>query len=155
MASFVSIQDVVSAAVEIEKRGYAFYRSAKKHTKIQELADFFDFMAAEEKKHEAIFTAMLDRVGQLSLPAGSTEAEYLAYVGLLLDSHSLFVPQAEKRALEDPIGQAMALEKDTILFFMGMKNLVPAAEHAHVQACIEEEKKHLRLLAEKAKEMKL
>ncbi len=148
MASFVNAADIISAAVEIECRGHAFYVRAANEAQEQEDKDFFTFMAKEEQRHEKIFQAMLQRVGGLSLPAGSTEPEYLEYVDLLLNSHSLFMAEQQELLQQHPLMQAMYFEKDTILFFTAMRRMVPEAEAVHIEACIEEEQKHLRLLAE-------
>ena len=50
MASFISAKDAVSAAVEIEKRGYAFYCSVRDKASDAEDREFFAFMAEEEKR---------------------------------------------------------------------------------------------------------
>ncbi len=148
MASFVNAADVIAAAVEIERRGHGFYVSAASGAAEQEDRDFFTFMAKEEQRHEKIFQAMLQRVGGLSLPAGSSAPEYLEYVDILLNSHSLFMPEQQELLRDRPLMQAMYFEKDTILFFNAMRHMVPESEIPHIQACIEEEQKHLRLLAE-------
>jgi rubrerythrin len=147
MASFVKAADIITAAVEIERRGRNLYESARKHAASPDDAAFFAFMAEEEKRHEAVFAAMLPRLGGLELPPGSEEEEYLRYVSDLLDSHSLFMPGLEGRVAADPLHAAISMEKDTILFFQAMKKLVPPAEQGAVSACEDEEKKHLRMLS--------
>ena len=42
---------------------------------------------------------------------------------------------------------AMGFEKDTIMFFLEMREFVPEGERKYIQACIDEERTHLRLLA--------
>jgi hypothetical protein len=54
-----------------------------------------------------------------------------------------------KEALET----AMGFEKDTIMFFLEMREFVPDGEKKHIQACIDEERSHLRLLAGNAAEI--
>ncbi len=151
MASFTSAADVISSAVEIERRGFIFYQQAADAADQPEDKDFFTFMAKEEKRHEKIFEAMLKRAGGLELPAGSDEAEYLEYVDLLLDNHCLFLPDQQKALRENPLHQAMTLEKDTILFFLAMRRFVAPSEVPHIDECIEEEQRHIRLIAEHAK----
>ena len=151
MASFTNAADVIASAVEIERRGFAFYEQAAAAADQPEDKEFFTFMAKEEKRHEKIFEAMLARAGGLELPAGSDEAEYLEYVDLLLNNHAMFLPDQQKTAQDNPLRQAMAFEKDTILFFAGMRRLVDPSEQPHIDACIEEEQRHLRLIAEHAK----
>lgn len=149
MAGFVKAADVAAAAVEIERRGREMYLCARKHAEGASDADFFTFMADEEKRHEDIFAAMLKRLGGLELPAGSSEDEYLEYAQALLDSHALFLPGFEKRVAKEPLDEAMRMEKDTILFFSAMRRLVPEAEQHAVDACIAEERKHLKMLSKR------
>lgn len=151
MASFTNAADVIAAAVEIERRGFAFYERAAARAEQKEDKDFFLFMAKEEKRHEKIFQEMLARAGGLELPAGSSEAEYLEYVDLLLDNHCLFLADQQEALRANPFREAMNFEKDTILFFSAMRRLVAPSETGRIEACIEEEQRHLRLIAEHAK----
>lgn len=146
MASFVYAADAAAAAVEIERRGYAFYKSAEENATHPSDKKFFAFMAEEERRHESVFEKMLERLGGVPLPADSTDEEYLTYVKGLLDSHSLFLPDKERKVLESPMQQALQFEKDTFLFFMEMEGLVPEAERVHVRLCADEERKHIKML---------
>lgn len=151
MASFVNAADAVAAAVEIERRGHAFYKSVGEKASEKDDKEFFAFMAQEEKRHEGIFAAMLKRLGSLELPAGSDDAEYLEYVKGLIDSHTLFMPNQEKRTLEAPLYQAMQFEKDTLIFFLELENMVPDSEKKSVRECADEERSHLRMLLKRVK----
>ena len=133
MASFVNAADAVAAAVEIERRGHAFYTQVQEKASVPDDKDFFAFMAGEEKRHEGIFEAMLKRMGGLPLPAGSDDAEYLEYVQGLLDSHTLFMPDQEKRMLESPLYQAMQFEQDTLIFFLELEKMVPDSDKHYVR----------------------
>ena len=149
MASFVNAADAVAAAVEIERRGHAFYLKVQEQASEPEDKEFFAFMASEEKRHEGIFSGILKRLGGLELPAGSSDGEYLAYVQALLDSHTLFMPGQTEAALGNPIHQAMQFEKDTLVFFIALEDMVPESEQKHVRECAEEEKRHLKMLAKR------
>ena len=151
MASFITVADIITAAVEIERRGHAFYNHASMNALEVEDKDFFTFMAKEELRHEKNFKKMLERTGGLELPAGTSDAEYLEYVHLLLNSHEMFLPEQQRNAATHPLNTAISFEKDTILFFTAMRRLVPDAEHAQIDLCITEEEKHLRLIAEYTK----
>ena len=151
MASFITVADIIASAVEIERRGHAFYTQAATTAPDMETQAFFTHMAQEELRHQAVFQAMLERTGGLQLPAGSSDADYLEYVAFLLDSHNMFLKDQQNEARSTPLRTALAFEKDTILFFSSMRRLVPDTEHAAIDACIAEEEKHIRLLAEHAK----
>ncbi len=146
MASFVNAADAVAAAVEIERRGREFYqRAAEKATNADDKA-FFAYMADEEKRHEGVFSGMLERLGGAILPTGSNDEEYLMYVHALLDSNSLFLPGQEERILAAPLHEAVQFEKDTLVFFLELEQMVPDSERADVRRCADEERKHLRIL---------
>ena len=147
MAGFVKAADIAAAAVEIERRGRDMYLAAQRGAGNTADAAFFAFMAEEEEGHEKFFSSMLQRLGGLALSTESSEAEYLEYLQLLLDSHALLLPGFEKRLASDPLAEAMRMEKDTILFFSAMKRLVPEAEQSAVESCIEEERRHLKMLS--------
>ncbi len=147
MASFVNAADIIAAAIEIERRGHDFYTRVQEKVESPKDKEFFAFMAEEEKRHEEIFLDMLMRIGGLRLPADSTDQEYLDYLTALLYHHSLFVPDLEQRMAEMPLHTAMQCEKDTLIFFIEMEDLVPEAEKAHVRACANEERSHLKMLA--------
>ena len=149
MASFVKAADAVAAAVEIERRGYAFYQKVREQAGNREDQEFFDFMAKEEQRHEGIFAAMLKRIGGLDLPAGSSDEEYLMYVQSLLDSHSLFMPEQAALAAVDPLYRAMQFEKDTLVFFIALEDMVPESERKFVRECADEEKRHMKMLAKR------
>lgn len=146
MASFVNAADAVAAAVEIERRGHSFYKGVEEKAASLEDKEFFAFMAGEEQRHETVFEAMLKRIGGLPLPAGSTDQEYQQYVQGLLDSHTLFVPNLQERALRAPLHEAVQFEKDTLLFFLELERMVPDAEKESVRKCANEERKHIRML---------
>lgn len=152
MAVFFQAAEIAEAAVSIEQKGQTFYTRAAQAAKNPDAKDFFLFFAKEEARHEDIFQQLKDRLGKIELPAWSTSEEYSTYLQALIDSHSIFSPDLEKRLAEagseaEAIRLAMGFEKDTILFFMEMRELVPDSEKKFVLQCIEEERSHLRQLA--------
>lgn len=154
MAQFFHASDIAKAAVEIEKKGQDFYARVAEKAKTEAIRELFMHLRGEEQKHEKTFSELLSRLGNVELPAWSTADEYAMYVDALIESHALFTGGlAEKYMAAAPddqsaIRMAMAFEKDTLLFFMEMKELVPESEKAFVQQCIDEERMHLRQLKE-------
>lgn len=152
MASFFHANEIAEAAVEIERKGQAFYLRVAARAKEEKTRALFDHLAKEEAKHEVIFANLKERLGEVELPAWSTEEEYMTYVDSLIASHTLFNEEFVDKFVEASddetaaIHMAMSFEKDTLLFFMEMKELVPATEKDAVQSCIEEERLHLRQL---------
>lgn len=151
MGSLISANDVLAAAVEIERRGHKFYMDAAAAAKGTPAGEFFAYMAGEEEKHEKIFAGMLSRIGGIELPPCSDGGEYLAYLQASLDTHLLFMNRLPEDA--DPFVLAVRFEKDTIMYFLAMLDMVPESEKVHVRQCIEEEKKHILLISKKRNEI--
>ncbi len=152
MAEFFKAAEIAEAAIRIEQQGQAFYKDAAEAARNQDAKDFFLYFAAEEARHEQIFREFQARMGEYDLPAWSTSEEYSAYLQALIDSHSIFSPDLKERLARagnetEAIRLAMGFEKDTILFFMEMRELVPDSEKRFVQQCIDEERSHLRKLS--------
>ena len=153
MAGIFKVNEIVSIAVEVEKRGEAFYKSMAEKAQDPNVKETLTYLAGEEVKHQKTFQDMLGKLSQMTLPAGSTEDEYWGYVNDLIDSHFLFNDALNRKMTAavstdtDALHLAMGFEKDSILFFTEMKGLVPSSEVSVIDACIQEEKTHLRKLA--------
>ncbi len=153
MAGIFTAADVLAAAQEIEQRGKVFYTRLAETAQDPSLANTFRFLAGEEEKHWQVFHAIAQRVGDVELPAWATEDEYVDYLTALINSHALFrLGDVETLrqfvgTREEALQTAMEFEKDTIVFFMEMREFVPEGEKATVQECVNEERRHLRLLA--------
>ena len=149
MAKFFKANEVATIAVEIEKKGREFYLRLEEAAKTEKTRELFHYLAVEETKHQGIFQALVDRLGDIELPAWATTDEYSSYIEGLIESHALFSDEAvEKRmaAMDDEkeaIRMAMSFEKDTLLFFIEMETFVPDSEKAAVRECAQEEKLHL------------
>lgn len=152
MAEFFSASDIVGTAIEIERRGRNVYTKAAAAATNPDVKRFLEFFAGEEARHQGIFEAMAGRVGKAEIPAGSNEDEYMDYVQALLDSHALFnggAPEKDLANAADAIAAielASRFEKDTILYFREMMDLLQPAEAKIVKQCLDEERGHLRQL---------
>ncbi|NDV25634.1 ferritin family protein [Desulfovibrio sp. JC010] len=155
MVTFFSANEVAELAMRIEQKGQAFYLLAADEAKDPAAKEFFEFFAEEESRHELFFRDMRDRIGSIEVPPGSDYEEYTQYVMALVDSHDVFnfdytaAFKDEAFNFEQAVRAAMRFEKDTILLFTELKKMVPDTERKFVEECIDEERKHLRMLAEK------
>lgn len=154
MAEFFKAAEIAEAAIRIEQQGQAFYRSAAESARHPDARDFFLYFAGEEARHEQVFRDLQSRMGDYDLPAWSDDDEYGRYLQALIDSHSIFSPGLQQRLAvaadeTEAVRLAMGFEKDTILFFMEMRELVPETEKRFIRQCIDEERSHLRMLADR------
>lgn len=152
MAHFFSASEIANIAIEIEKKGREFYLQAAQNVTSPRVREVFLYLAEEEGKHETFFRSMLARLGKVGIPAWATQEEYTQYLNALIESHMLFNDLAQQYMAQagdemEVVRMAMNFEKDTMLFFIEMKELVPDSEKHAVQQCYEEERRHLKELS--------
>jgi rubrerythrin len=140
-------------AMEIEKNGEVFYNAAAEKSDDAEIKALFEDLAAQEQIHYAVFQKMLGGVGASpALPAEEYD-QYQAYMQAAL-SNALFTGEDKALALaekatdkETALHAALGFEKDTMLFFYDLREMVGEADKESISRVISEERKHVRRLA--------
>ena len=156
--SFSTIE-LIDTAIGIERNGIAFYDIMIKSTENAATRNVFQYLANMEREHLRIFQGILAEADKYRVPEKTYSEEYAAYLQALVDSvvftddmvTSEMVTQADsdKKALELAIGA----EKDSILFYYEMKEILPQRAQVTVNKIITEEKTHLRQLSELRKKL--
>jgi rubrerythrin len=153
MAVFFSGSELLEIAIGIERNGMAFYQALADKTGNRDIKDIYNYLAGEEKKHLDTFQGMSDSLGQIKPPETYTE-EYMLYLKSLVDS-AVFsnVNEAQQKAGKmsneiEALDTGIQAEKDSILFYMELQNLVRERDRKVVLNIVDEEKKHLRQLSE-------
>jgi len=159
MSIVFSAGELISIAMGIERRGITFYDIMAKSTDNEQARDVFEGLVQMERQHLKMFQDILDETGGQPPPEASTQ-EYSGYFQALVDSAvftddmitSEMATSAENdiQALELGIGA----EKDSILFYYEMKELMPQRYVPLVNRIIAEEKSHLQQLSETRKKLK-
>lgn len=152
--SVFTAAEALEMALQIEKNGEAFYAAVAAKSADPELKALFEDLAAQEQMHYLVFQKMLGGAGSAPvLPAGEYD-QYQAYLQTALDS-ALFAGTDKALALAEQAADrqtalraALGFEKDTLLFFYDLRDMVSEADQQAVSAVIREEKKHLRRLAD-------
>jgi rubrerythrin len=155
----LSGSELVEVALGIERNGIAYYGALSESTIDATLKSTFRDLAGMERKHIEIFQKMLTSVGKYQPPyLGEGEQQYELYLKALVDS-AVFaddkVALEMARAVSSPgeaIQIAIGAEKDSILFYNEMRELVPERQRSIVDEIICEEKSHLRQLSSLKKE---
>lgn len=152
MAIFTAAE-ALEMAMEIEKNGEAFYNAVAERSADPDVKALFEDLAVQERVHYQVFQKMSGTVQSAPpLPAAEYD-QYQAYLQVALDN-ALFAgtdkalalaKQAEDR--ETALRAALGFEKDTLLFFYDLREMVSEADREAVSGIIREEKKHLRRLA--------
>ncbi len=148
--------EVLEMAEQIERNGGKFYRAAAK--KFPALRKPLLELAAMEDKHEKTFAAMRAELSgeEAEPPVFDPDGEAQMYLRVMAGGHvfNLKADPAEKlgdiEAPQDLLKMAMSVERDSIAFYVGLKESVSAkAGKDKVEAIIREEMSHIALLNEK------
>ncbi len=158
MSISFSGSELINIAVGIERRGIAFYDTMAKSTGNTVARDAFQYLADMERQHIQIFQGMLGEADKYQIPE-TYAGEYAAYLQALVDSavftDDLFTSELASRADSDieAIELAIGAEKDSILFYYEMKEIMPQPAQPMVNRIITEEKSHLEQLSELKKKL--
>ena len=148
--------EVFEMAEQIERNGVKFYRAAAK--KFPQVGELFLDLAEMEVKHEKTFADMRKELS-------GTEAEPLVfdpnseaqmYLQVMADDN-VFDPKADlveqlagKDTPEDVLNMAIGLERDSVAFYVGLKEAVSRrAGKDKVEDIIKEEIGHIAILKKK------
>jgi rubrerythrin len=153
--AFLTAAEALKWAMEIEKNGEVFYNEVAAKSADPEVEALFEDLAIQERGHYRVFQQMLGRVRpdpDLS-SVGVQYDEYQTYLQVALDQALFAGPdkgltlarQAQDR--DTALRAAMGFEKDTLLFFYDLREMVSEAERRAISDIILEEKSHLRRLA--------
>jgi rubrerythrin len=163
MSTLFNAEEIFAIAIQVESNGAAFYRkTAAKQPKPQ--AKFLLELAGMEDDHQRTFTAMRD--AYLAAAKRSATADLAGEGGLYLaaiasgykveGAPSVADKLTGRESLADILALAVTLEKESILFYVGMLDVVPPdLGRNKLEAIIAEEKRHIVTLSRKLREIML
>jgi rubrerythrin len=155
MSNEFNANDIFEIAIQIEKNGAAFYRHAAGKVENKAHKDFLLELAAVEDEHERRFSEMqktLDQRETFSTVFDPND-ENVLYLKALADMRVFFEKETPGDDFKQIIGSAIQAEKDSIVFYLGMKDFVPEnLGKARLDDIIREEMEHIRILVGKIKE---
>jgi rubrerythrin len=153
-----SSNELINIALGIERKGIAFYDIMTKSTENATARDVFQYLANMEREHIQIFQDMLGEADRYQIPETRAE-EYAAYLQALVDNavftDDMITSEMATRAESDveALELAIGAEKDSILFYYEMRDIMPQQAQPTVNKIIAEEKSHLRQLSELKKKL--
>ena len=160
MSIVFSGNELIDIAIGIETRGITFYDIMAKSTDNEIASQVFQNLADMEREHIRIFQEMLDEADKYQpLEDKNEEEEYASYLQALIDN-AVFTDDmitSEMATQADSDIQAVELgisaEKDSILFYYEMRDIMPQQALPMINRIITEEKSHLRQLSEVKKRL--
>ena len=158
MSVVFSGDEIIEMAVRTEATGYEFYTLAKENARTAELKDLFNYLAEEELKHKATYEGMTDVIGEPAQGHPVDWDEVGEYVQAMVNSSFFLggdknINMAAKAGNdEEAVDFALGFEKDTLLFFYQLRDLVKPVNKPVIEKIIKQEQLHIqRLSAIKAK----
>jgi rubrerythrin len=143
-----SITEVIEQAVQTETLGYEFYnKMAKRFEKNEGLGRLFETLAQRELVHKKNFLELKEITGE---GEPNNWEEISLYLRAIVESEFFLgkgksLPSLEGvKTAEDAIKFAIGFEKETMLYFIGLKDAVKDKEI--VEEIINEEKSHIKWL---------
>lgn len=157
MAVLFSAREILEAAVEKEKKRKGFYAKVFELSTNADMKELFRFLMEEEVKHVAAFEQIRD---QLSVETHSVEYDddMQAYMDSVIDDR-LYSDMDSKEFVQKAIHAkevfrlAIGFEKDAILYFTEFLPFLTESDRKVVAELIEQEKGHIRKLAEMKKRL--
>ena len=152
--------NILEMAEQIERNGGKFYRTSAESVEDAASKELLKGLAAMEDQHEKTFATM--RAGLSETDRESTtfdpENESIRYLKALADSRVFVerqIPELDalkgrpdKEIMEEILKFAIGAEKESIIFYLGMKDIVPASlGKGKLDDIIKEEMSHIRMLS--------
>lgn len=158
MGNIFSASEIVELGIRIEKNGRDFYTAVARQSASDEVRNIFQYLAGEEAKHITIFQKILEKTQRYE-PDQVYADEYLAYMNALASEHIFTqenkgteVAQKVKDNLE-AVNLGIGFEKDSIIFYEGLRTVVPHYDRQIIAELIQHEQNHLKQLVELKKNL--
>lgn len=142
--------DIFEIAEQLERNGSKFYKNAAAGISDTASKTFLLKLAEMEVDHEKTFKTL-----RASLTANEKtptvfdpQDEAVLYLRALADTRVFFEKTISYTSMKEILKAAIEAEKDSIVFYLGMKEAVPEKSGRNkIEAIIKEEMGHIRLLS--------
>ena len=144
--------DIFEMAEQMERNGAAFYRDAAGSVDDSSVKEFLLEFAAMEDEHEKTFIELRKELtaAEKAPTVFDPNNESALYLKALADTRVFFKKDIDTSTVEGIFKSAITAEKDSIVFYLGMKDLVPGAlGKDRMDAIIKEEMGHIKILSQK------
>lgn len=140
-----SVSEVIEQAVRTEQLGYDFYSSISEKFKDEErLNALFKTLAEKELAHKDRFQKLYEQVDLSEVEGWDELSEYMRAIvesEFFLGSDKAIVRMGNLQSISDAVDYAIAFEKETLLYFLGLRKTVQEKEL--VDEIISEEQSHI------------
>ncbi len=145
-----SANEILKMAEQLERNGYQFYKSAAENIATAKEKEFLLKLAEMEQQHEKLFASIRNELSEQERETTVFDPENEAglYIKALADTRVFFEKKIDVTSMKEILKAAIVAEKDSIIFYLGMKNTVPKRLGGEkIDLIIEEEMSHITLLS--------
>jgi len=163
MSLTFNAEEILEMAVQIERNGIKFYKKAAGILSDEKTKKFLLELADMEVEHEKTFTEMKNQLTEREKEPDvyDPDDQGALYLQATADGH-VFNPKADideqltgQKTLEQIFNRAIQAEKDSIVFYLGLKEFVQQrAGKENVEKVIKEEQSHIVILNNHLKQYK-
>ncbi len=153
MGNIFAGSEIVELGIQIEKNGRDFYNTLASQSKNQKAGEIFRYLAGEEEKHIKVFQEILNKTEKYE-PSGLDADEYFAYMNALASEY-VFTQKDKGKEIaktiendKEAVDMGIGFEKDSIIFYEGMKKAVPEYGLKIINGLIMQEQSHLKKLSD-------
>jgi rubrerythrin len=157
MPDMYNAREILEIAVRIEENGARFYRAAAKFINDPESEKLLVKLADMEVKHEETFRSFIQEMGNKADSGGfiDPDGDAARYLGAIADGYVFPVDEdpTEKltgaETISEIIDFAIGLEKDSVIYYLGIREVVPPAlGRERIDRIITEEMHHITMLSD-------
>ncbi|MEJ2038084.1 MAG: ferritin family protein [Desulfosarcinaceae bacterium] len=149
--------DIFEIAEQMERNGAKFYRTAAAAVSDDSAKAFLEKLAAMEDDHEKMFSRMRAQLSEAEKTSTlwDPEGESVRYLRALADTRVFFEKEIDTSSMKAILKDAITAEKDSIVFYLGMRDAVPEnLGRSRLDDVIKEEMGHIRLLSKELTALK-
>lgn len=142
--------EIFEMAEQLERNGSKFYRNAAETVTLPEESALLLKLAAMEDEHEKTFQRMRSELGDQEKTATAFDpgGEAAHYLRALADTRVFFEKKIDISSMKEILKAAIEAEKESIVFYLGMREAVPGKlGKSRLDDIIKEEMGHIRLLS--------
>jgi rubrerythrin len=149
--------DVFEMAVKLERNGAKFYQDAAQHTDNPEYRNLLKGLSQMEVEHEKTFVRLRAELSENERASTvfDPQDESVLYLRALADTKVFFEKEIDFSSMKNVLKAAILAEKDSIVFYLGMKEMVPEKYGKDkLDKIIKEEMGHIKILGNELKALK-
>ena len=159
MSTVFNADDIFEMAEQIERNGAKFYRGAADKISDASAKELLLTFAQMEDQHEKTFAGYRAELSdqEKESTAFDPDDESILYLRALADlrvfggkkapDNASTENRSQKETMEDIFSSAIQAEKESIIFYVGMQDLVPKnLGKSRLDGIIKEEMNHIRIL---------